>query len=87
MSFSDEEMNRRLPRRTLVLVIVSALSTASIILTLPGLPAVILAGIAVVMWRRGRFDLAGRLTTIGWSVFIGIIVLQIIVTVLDLGSP
>ena len=86
MTFSDEQMRRRLPRRTLVLVIVSALSTVSIVLSYSGLPAVILAGIAVFMWRRGSFDASRRLTTIGWSVYLGINLLQIVVTVFDLGS-
>jgi hypothetical protein len=86
MAFSDEEMRRRLPRRTLVLAIVSALSTVSIILSLPGFPALILAGLAVFMWRRGSFERARRLTTIGWGVFIGVILLQIVATVFDLGT-
>ena len=86
MTFSDEDMRRKLPRRTLVLVILSAISTVIIIQILPGFPALICSGISVYLWRRGSFDMSRRLTTIGWGIYIVVTLIQIVATVLNLGN-
>jgi hypothetical protein len=75
----------RLPRRTLILLILAGVSSISLLFTLPGIPALVLGIVAALSWRTnpGR---CRTLTTVGYSVYAGIVVIQIVATLLDIGS-
>jgi hypothetical protein len=70
-----------------VLLVLAGFASVSVFFTAPGVPALALGVFAVLAWRRGSFDRCRQLTTIGWAVFAGIVLLQIVVTVLDAGTP
>jgi hypothetical protein len=75
----------RLPRRTLFLLILGGVASISLIFTLPGIPALVIGIVAATSWRRHP-ERSRKLTTIGYAVFAGVVLVQIIATVLDLGS-
>jgi hypothetical protein len=75
----------RLPRRTLFLLILGGVASISLIFTPPGIPALVIGIVAATSWRRHP-ERSRKLTTIGYAVFAGVVLVQIVVTVLDLGS-
>jgi hypothetical protein len=75
----------RLPRRTLLLVILGGVASISLLFTLPGIPALVLGIVAASTWRRNP-KRSRKLTTIGYAVFAGVVLLQIVATLLDIGS-
>jgi hypothetical protein len=75
----------RLPRRTLFLLILGGVASISLIFSPPGIPTLVIAIVATSIWR-GHPEASRKLTTIGYAVFVGVVLVQIIVTVLDLGS-
>jgi hypothetical protein len=80
----------RLPGRTVLLLVLAGASTLSFLLvppifSIPGLPALLIAIVAALSWRNHPAR-CRTLTTVGYCVYGGIVLLQIVATVLDLGS-
>ncbi len=68
-----------------LLVILGGVASISLLFTLPGIPALVIGIVAASTWRRNP-ERSRKLTTIGYAVFVGIVLLQIVATVLDVGS-
>ncbi len=74
----------RLPRRTLWLLVLGGVGSISLLFTLPGIPALVIGIVAASSWRRHP-DRCRTLTRAGYWVFLGIVLVQIVATVLDVG--
>jgi hypothetical protein len=70
---------------TTALLVVSAFATISLFLTIPGIPALVLAIVAKTS-ARSHPDRARKLTKAGWIVFASLVALTVVATVIDYAS-
>jgi hypothetical protein len=82
----NDESTPGLPRSTFVLLLVSGFSTVSLLFTPPGLVALVFAILAVVSWRRSQRSRCRKLTIAGWVAYAAIILLQVVITLADVGA-
>jgi hypothetical protein len=82
----NDESTPGLPRSTFVLLLVSGFSALSLLFTPPGLVALAFAIPAVVSWRRSKRSRCRKLTIAGWIAYAAVILLQVVITLADVGT-